>query len=109
MPPSEQIAWIAFLHTALYCAAMAYAKFLNQKHIYEWYSPDRVWMTVVGGDILIWPFISALYFLSLPWWGSAVVYITLHFAAGIPIIRWQRARAKKRHADVEAIRSGNTT
>lgn len=100
---SEQIAWIAFLHTALFVAAWGYAKFLNLDWVYGWYHPDHTWVTVVGGDILIWPFAAGLYWLGFPWWLQAFFYITLHLAAGIPIIYWQRGRAKRRHAEAEAL------
>lgn len=99
----DRFAWLAFLHTAMFCIAMAYAKFLNQEWVYTWYSPDHVWMTVVGGDILIWPFITAIYWLGFPWWATAVFYITLHIAAGLPIIHWQRQRKAKRRRDLEEI------
>ena len=89
--------------------ALGYAKFLNHERVYGWYHPDHTWVTVVGGDILIWPFAAALYWLGFPWWLNALFYISLHICAGLPIIAWQRARAKKRRAIVEAIRSGNAT
>jgi hypothetical protein len=100
---SEQIAWIAFLHTALFCAAWGYAKFLDQDWVYKAYSPDYVWLTVIGGDTLIWPFAAALYALGFPWWLNAIFYITLHCAAGIPIIKWQLGRKARRRREVEAL------
>lgn len=100
---SEQFVWIAFLHTALYWAARGYAAFLNQDWVYQAYSPDHVWITVVGGDILIWPFVITLYLLGFPWWANALLYITLHIAAGIPIIQWQRQRKARRRREVEAL------
>ncbi len=100
---SEQIAWIAFAHSLLFCLAWGYARFLNQDHIHRAYSPDYVWITVVGGDILIWPFAALLYSLAFPWWLNACFYISLHIAAGLPIIRWQRERKARRLREVEAL------
>lgn len=100
---TEQLVWILFLHTLLFLAAWAYARFLNQDWVYRLYSPDYVWVTVVGGDILIWPFAAALYLIGFPWWLNAVFYITLHIAAGAPIIHWQRQRKARRRREVEAL------
>lgn len=100
---TEQIAWIAFAHSLLFCAAWAYARFLNQDWVYRIYHPDHVYATVVGGDVLIWPFAAGLYWLGFPWWLNAIFYITLHFAAGAPIIHWQRQRTARRLREVEAL------
>jgi hypothetical protein len=99
----DQLAWVAFLHAALFIAASGYAAFLDQEHIYRRYSPDYVWLTVVGGDILIWPFVAALCLIGIaPEW-IPLYYITLHIAAGLPIIRWQFKRKARRRAELEAI------
>src|SRR5258705_1579556 len=101
--PQEQLAWIAFAHTALFCAAWGYARFLNQEWVYQAYSPDYVWVTVIVGDILIWPFVVLLYAVGFSWWMNAIFYITLHCAAGWPIVRWQRERKTRRRREVEAL------
>jgi len=100
---SDRIAWIAFAHTLLFTFAWAYARFLNQDWVYKAYSPDYVWLTVIGGDVLIWPFVVGMYYLAFPWWVAALLYITLHIAAGIPIIHWQRQRKARRRREVEAL------
>lgn len=99
----EQIAWVAFIHTLLFIAALGYAKFLNQKHIYEWYNPDRVWMTVVGGDALIGLALGGMVLIGVIPAIVLVLYFSLHIAAGIPIIAWQRGRAARRREKVETI------
>jgi len=100
---SEKIAWISLAHTALLCLAWAYARFLDQGWVHRIYSPDHIWMTVAGGDFLIWPFVAALYWLAFPWWLNAIFYVTLHLAAGAPIIHWQRQRGTMRRREVEAL------
>ncbi len=99
----DRWAWILFLHTALFIVASGYAAFLDQEHIYTRYSPDYVWLTVVGGDVLIWPFVAALCFLGIPPAWIAGFYITLHIAAGIPIIHWQYRRKARRRRELDAI------
>lgn len=103
---SDQLAWIAFVHAALFIAAIGYAKFLNQKKIHDWYSPDYVWLTVVGGDALIGCAIGALCLVSALPWIAAMLYVSLHIAAGLPIIAWQQRRANKRAQELEAIEKG---
>lgn len=84
------------IHIALLAASTLYAAFLNQRHVYEWYNPDRTWLTVIGGDVLI-----GLALLGVVWVGAlptAVIpyWISLHIVAGVPIIVWQRMRTRKR-------------
>lgn len=90
------IAWLILIHVALAAICTLYALFLNQRHIYEWYNPDRTWMTVIGGDVLIGLALLAIVYLgALP--AAALLYWTsLHVVAGIPIIVWQHIRARKR-------------
>jgi hypothetical protein len=94
---------IIAIHIGLFLAAWGYARLLNRELVHRWYSPDRVYLTVIGGDVLIGLALGAL-------WGIGVValevlgyYTTLHIAAGAPIIYWQRRRAAKRHRDLEDI------
>lgn len=98
--------WIALIHLLLFCVAMGYAKFLNQKKVHEWYSPDRVWLTVVGGDVLIGLAFGALYLLDVFSLIVPTLYISLHLAAGLPIISWQQHRAETRARVVEQIEKG---
>lgn len=99
-------AWIAFIHAVLFIAGIGYAKFLNQKKVHEWYSPDRVWVTVVGGDVLIGLAFGALWLMGIIALLIPALYISLHIAAGLPIISWQQQRAKKRAKELEAIDRG---
>lgn len=104
---TDLYAWIALIHLVLFCAAMAYAKFLNQRKVHEWYSPDRVWLTVVGGDVLIGLAFGALWLLDVFSLSVPALYISLHVAAGLPIISWQQHRAETRARVLEAIEKGS--
>lgn len=96
-------AWSIVIHLVLFGVALGYAKFLNKKEVYEWYHPDRTWMTVVGGDLLIGIALAAeCYIGTLPWM-ALLLYGTLHVAAGLPIIHWQRRQADERRTTAAAI------
>ena len=81
-----------------------YAFILNIKRIREWYTPDRVYITVVIGNgfilialMLLVPF-GVLTFWQ--WWHAFIYTIS----AGIPIIIWQRIRAMQRkHRAAQAL------
>jgi hypothetical protein len=102
----DMYAWIACIHALLFIAAMGYAKFLNQPHVHEAYSPNYVWVTVVGGDILIGLAFGALWIIGVFPLIVLALYISLHVAAGLPIVYWQQQRALKRARDLEAIEKG---
>jgi hypothetical protein len=102
----DQLVSIAFIHALLFIAALGYAKFLNQKKVHEWYSPDYVWLTVAGGDLLIGLAFGALYLLNVFGLIVPLLYISLHIVAGLPIIAWQQSRAHKRARDLELIEKG---
>lgn len=89
-------AWLILIHFALAAVCTGYAVFLNQRRVQEWYQPDRTWVTVIGGDVLIWGALLALVALGALPVVTLAYWITLHLAAGTPIIIWQRLRAKKR-------------
>jgi len=36
------VAWLILVHVGLAAAAALYAAFLNQRHVYEWYTPEIV-------------------------------------------------------------------
>lgn len=96
MPVGTEITWIIEAHVALLFCSIAYAMFLDRPRVYEWYYPDHTWVTVVGGEFIIGPFVMLLFWLALPLIPATCFYITLHIAAGLPIIHWQRGRAKLR-------------
>lgn len=91
----DQLTTIVLIHILLFAAAWIYARFLNQDRVQEWYRPDYVEVTVIGGDVLIGLAIGALWFTGVLPWVVIPLYISLHLSAGIPIMWWQR---KKRHA-----------
>jgi hypothetical protein len=95
--------WFLAIHAALTLGAWCYAKFLNQKKIHEWYSPDRVYLTVMGGDALIGLALTAFCVLGVLPWLALGLYASLHIAAGLPIIIWQERKTEQRRRDVEAI------
>lgn len=83
-----------FITTALLSAL--YARFLNQKRVHDWYTPDRTYITVVGGNgIILLGFAAVVGWAGLPWWVWWVAF-GLNVAAGGPIILWQRIRTAKR-------------
>ena len=96
-------AWIILVHISLAIGATAYALFLNQKHVYEWYSPDRTWVTVIGGDVLIGSAACALCALGVLPWAVIAYFASLHVAAGAPIIDWQLRRALKRQHELNEL------
>ena len=104
---NDTYAWIALVHVLLFIAAIGYAKFLNQEAIHRWYSPDYVWTTVVGGDILIGLAFGGLYLIGVVGLLVPALYISLHIAAGLPIITWQQQRADKRARELESIEKGS--
>lgn len=93
-------------HLALTIACWGYARFLNRRKVYEWYHPDRTWVTVVGGDALIGCALAALCWLGVFPWLLLLLYATLHIAAGIPIIIWQFQRETQRRKQIDAIERG---
>lgn len=97
------LTWFLFIHTALAIGAWCYAKFLNQKKIHEWYSPDRVYLTVIGGDALIGVALTAFCALAIVPWLALGLYASLHIAAGLPIVIWQEKKTEQRRRDVEEI------
>jgi hypothetical protein len=97
---------VALVHALLFLAAIGYAKFLNQPHVHAWYSPDYVWMTVVGGDMLIGLAFGALYWIGVVTLLVPALYISLHISAGLPIVAWQHQRADKRARELELIEKG---
>lgn len=103
---TDPYAWVALVHAVLFIAAIGYAKLLNHRPIHEWYSPDYVWLTVVGGDFLIGLAFGVLYLLDVVPLIAPTLYVSLHVAAGLPIISWQLARANRRARELEAIERG---
>lgn len=100
----DQTAWIALVHALLFIAASAYAAFLNQDHVQAWYRPDHVEVTVIGGDALIGLAIVALYVIGVFTLIVPVVYVTLHIAAGLPIMAWQREKRLRRQKNQDEIK-----
>lgn len=97
------LAVLIIIHIALFTAASAYALFLNQKHIYEWYNPDRTWITVVGGDVLIGLALLGICYIGALPWDVLTYWITLHATAGVPIIVWQRTRSARRGKQLQEL------
>lgn len=100
------VKWIIGIHIALTLACWGYARFLNQRWVYEWYHPDRTWVTVVGGDAIIGCAIGGLCILGIFPWLLLLLYATLHVAAGVPIIVWQFQRETQRRRQIEEIERG---
>ena len=98
-----QAAWIGIVHFVLFLICVGYALFLNQRSVYEWYTPNRTWVTVVGGDTLIGLALAMLCAIDVLPWLALLLYGTLHIAAGTPIIVWQLRRANKRERELEGI------
>lgn len=97
------LGWIILIHVTLCAACIAYAMFLNQKHVYEWYTPNRTWVTVVIGDALIGIALAMVCAVGVLPWLALLFYGTLHIAAGAPIIIWQLQRADARARTLEAL------
>lgn len=89
--------WIIGIHIALFLACWGYAELLDRIH--EIYTPDYVWLTVVGGVALIILAFAAVAATGLIPWQAVLIATTLASTAGIPIIRWQRQQAKQRAAE----------
>lgn len=89
--------WIA-IYGAVVAAATLYAWILNKPRVYNWYTPDRTWVTVVVGNGIILAGLALIcLFYALPWIVWWIVFF-LNVAAGVPIITWQNLRnAKRRH------------
>lgn len=77
-------------------SATLYAWVLNKKRVHDWYTPDRTWVTVIGGNAIIlggFALVCSVYMLPwLLWW----IAFFLNCAAGAPIIIWQQIRVAKR-------------
>ena len=97
---------IAAVLLALFVASALYALFLQRIH--DLYSPDYVWLTVVGGDGLILGAMLVLAFSGeLPWlafWVFAGGFV----AAGLPIIVWQIWQTASRRQSLERWRRDGT-
>lgn len=89
--------WLIGIHIALFLACWGYAELLDRIH--EIYTPDYVWLTVVGGVGLILLALAAVCAIGLLPWQSLLIATTLSSTSGIPIIRWQRRQAKQRAAE----------
>lgn len=97
------LGWIILIHVMLCAACVVYAMFLNQRHVYEWYNPNRTWITVVIGDTLIGIALAMVCAIGALPWLVLLFYSTLHIAAGLPIIIWQFQRADARARTLEAL------
>jgi 4-amino-4-deoxy-L-arabinose transferase-like glycosyltransferase len=103
---STVAAWVLLGAAAL---STLYALLLNAIH--DKYAPDRIWVTVVGGNALIgglfalwlWldPVLAGMTFA--PFWRL----LALNVAAGIPIIAWQIGQNNVRSLNRQR-RNGNT-
>lgn len=96
-------AWLILIHITLAAACTGYAAFLNQRRVQEWYQPDRTWVTVIGGDVLIGLALASLVAVGALPADVLAYWTTLHIAAGTPIIVWQRIRATKRARQNQAL------
>ena len=101
---SDQTAGIALVHALLFIASSIYALFLNQEHVQAWYRPDRVEVTVIGGDVLIGVAILALTLLGVFDAIVPILYTSLHIVAGVPIMVWQRTKREQRKRNQDAIK-----
>lgn len=95
------------VHIALLLACYAYAAFLAQPHIYRAYHPNNTIYTVIGGEILIGVAFGMECIIAAAWMRTepligAVLFITLHGAAVVPIWRWQRRQAAEERAREQA-------
>ena len=87
------------VHILLFIASWGYAELLDRIH--DIYSPDYIWVTVVGGVALIIAAVGGVCAIGLLPWQAMLFAATLSIASGLPIIRWQVRLARKR-AEVRA-------
>ena len=97
------VAWIIVTHAALFIACAIYAKFLDQPHVYGWYRPNRTYVVVIGGDVIIGCAVGLLCIGGVFPWLVMLLYATLHIVAGLPIIIWQFQRETARTRQLEEI------
>lgn len=65
----------------------AYSAMLQRLH--KWYSPNYIWLTVVGGNILIAGFLQILARRGRFPEAALKHFIGANFALGTPVITWQ--------------------
>lgn len=94
---------IAVVYVGLFVQVALYARFLNQEWVYRWYSPDRIWVTVVGGVLHVGLAIGQLYYIGALAWQVPAHYAALFITAAVPIVYWQQRRTAKRRRVAAAI------
>lgn len=86
--------WLLAIHLSLFLVCAGYAALLQR--VYRLYHPDRTWVTVVGGEVLVGCGVGALWLVGALPWDAMAYFITLQGAAGLPIIVWQLGQAEER-------------
>jgi hypothetical protein len=97
MTPAQQT--IAIVLLASVALGALYSFFLEQIH--DLYSPNWIWLTVVGGNGLVILTVFILELFAIPLTGWLVLFVNV--AWGAPVIVWQvwqwRQREKAKHDD----------
>jgi hypothetical protein len=98
---------MVYLHLGLAITTAVYSAALHQiRHLY---APDYIWVTVVGGNMLI-GVAYLLCQLAYPLEGVAAFWLlfSLNVAGGIPVIIWQVGEQIQRHSNQRNYRHDKT-
>jgi hypothetical protein len=94
------IPWLIAIHLTLLLTCIGYAALLQR--IYRHYHPDRTYITVVVGEMLVGLAFGGAWLVGAVSLEAVALFGTLQMAAGIPIVAWQLDQAARRRK----IRSG---
>jgi hypothetical protein len=83
------------IYFILFIVCTLYAVFLQRIH--DLYTPDHIWLTVVGGNVLIGMALLALCLFGILPLAAFWHLLALNVVAGIPIIVWQFWQAGQRN------------
>lgn len=95
MPTADVIA----VHLSLLLCTMGYAAFLNIPAVHDWYTPDHVYLTVIGGNFLIGMHLLALCWLDVLPYDAFWYLVSLNCAAGLVIVLWQIRQSRGRRQE----------
>lgn len=88
---------LILVHCILTAWCVGYAAVLDRIH--DLYSPRYIWATVVAGDVWIGLAFGACLLIGTPPTLVPWLYISLHVAAGVPIVLWQLYQNYKRDTE----------
>lgn len=88
------IPWLIAIHLTLLLACIGYAALLQR--IYRHYHPDRTYVTVVVGELLVGLAVGATWLIGAIPFDAVILFGTLQTAAGTPIVIWQLDQAARR-------------